>query len=100
MPAYLIVTREGPVEDAEEMAAYQAKTRTMGGDIRPTPLVVYGKIESLEGTPPEGMVMLQFADAAEARAWYESPGYQDALPHRIRSGKWRAVIVDGFSMPA
>ena len=49
----------------------------------------------LEGDAPDGMVMLKFDSAEQARAWYESPQYQAALPHRIRCGDWKAFIVEG-----
>ena len=49
-----------------------------------------------EGAPPDGMVMLQFPTLEDAKAWYASPGYQAALPHRLASGDWRAFIVAGL----
>lgn len=96
MPAYLIVLREGPVRDADAMARYQQMTRAMQVDIKPAPRVVYGAIQPLEGEPPEGVIMLEFPDAATARAWYESPGYQAALPHRKQAAEFRALIVEGL----
>ena len=100
MPAYLIVRLEGPVRDAEAMAEYQRRTRSMGVAIRPMPRVVYGAIHPLEGTPPEGMVVLEFASVEEARGWYESPGYQDALQYRQKAGDFTALIVESFELPA
>ena len=32
MPAYLIVTREGPMREPAEMEEYQRQTRKMSGD--------------------------------------------------------------------
>jgi uncharacterized protein (DUF1330 family) len=96
MPAYVIVMREGPLRDEASYAKYQK----IGAESPPAanlkPLVVYGAIQSLEGTPPDGIVILEFPSAEEARAWYEGPGYQAAVPHRIASGDWRAIIVDGL----
>jgi uncharacterized protein (DUF1330 family) len=96
MPAYLIVTREGPMREPAEMEEYQRRTRQMGGDFKLTPLVVHGAIHPLEGRAPEAVVMLQFPTVEDARAWYENPAYQAALPHRLKSAEWRAVIVEGL----
>ncbi|HEY5058173.1 MAG TPA: DUF1330 domain-containing protein [Gaiellaceae bacterium] len=37
---------------------------------------------------------------AEARAWYESPAYQEASRHRFLGGDYDVVIVDGLSPTA
>lgn len=68
MPAYLIVTREGPMREPAEMAEYQRKTRQMSGDFKLTPLVVHGAVHPLEGEPPEAVVLLQFPTVEDARA--------------------------------
>jgi uncharacterized protein (DUF1330 family) len=60
------------------------------------PLVVYGKMEVLEGQAPDGIVMLQFPSVVAARAWYQSPDYQAAIPHRQKAADYRAVIVEGL----
>jgi uncharacterized protein (DUF1330 family) len=43
--------------------------------------------------------MLSFPSMEEARAWYESPQYQAALPHRLRGARSRLVIVEGCDAP-
>ena len=96
MPAYMIFLREGPVRDAAELAEYQRLNRETGGPPSMEPLVVYGDIEVLEGPAPDGVVLLRFPTVEDARAWYESPGYQAALPHRLRAADYRAVIVEGL----
>ncbi len=97
MPAYLIVYRETPVRDAAEMEKYSSKNREMaGGDWKLTPLVVYGAVHPLEGPPPDGVVMLQFPTVEDAKAWYDSPAYQSALPHRQRAADFRVIIVEGM----
>jgi uncharacterized protein (DUF1330 family) len=96
MPAYLIVYREGPVRDEAEMAEYQRKTRAMQVDVPVKPVVVYGAVHPVEGEPPEGVIMLEFPTVEAAKAWYGSPGYQDALPHRKRAAEYRAIIVEGL----
>ena len=96
MPAYVIVMREGPIQDAEAYDAYKRANRENPTGITLNPLAVYGAIHPLEGQAPDGVVMLQFDTVDAARAWYDSPQYQDAVRHRLRSGDWRAFIVEGM----
>lgn len=96
MPAYLIVLREGPVKDREAYDEYQRLNRENPPTVNLKPLVIYGATQTLEGEAPDGMVMLEFETVDDARAWYESPGYQAAVPHRLRSGDWRAFIIEGM----
>lgn len=99
MPAYIIVMREEPVADAAAFAQYQTLTRQMTVPTRPMPRVVYGQLQALEGDAPDGVVMLEFPSMDEARSWYFSADYQQALPHRLRSAKHRAFLVEGFTPP-
>ena len=96
MAAYIIVMREGPMHDSAAMNEYQKRTRQMQTEIKPMPRVIYGAIEGLEGEAPEGMVMLEFPTMDDARAWYNSDGYQDALPYRLQSAEYRAFLVEGL----
>ena len=98
MPAYLIVTRNGPVKDEESYNRYVS----MNMENPPKnvanlkPLVAYGAIQGLEGEAPDGVVVVQFDNAQDARKWYDSPEYQAALPHRLKCGDWQAFIVEGM----
>lgn len=94
MPAYVIMIRDRMIDPAE-FAAYGAKAREARGDHKITPLAFYGPHQALEGPDPEGVVILQFPSAAEARAWYDSPAYQEALQHRLKGAEYRVVIVEG-----
>lgn len=96
MPAYIIFLREGAVRDAEAFAAYRNSNREGPRDPNLTPLVVYGALEALEGDAPDGVVVLQFPSVADAKAWYGSPVYQAAIPHRQRAADYRAFIVEGL----
>lgn len=96
MPAYLIVLREGPVRDEAAFAEYQRLNRVSPpGEFPITPRVLHGAIDALEGAAPDAVVMLEFPTSADARAWYESANYQAALPHRLRAGDYRSIIVEG-----
>jgi uncharacterized protein (DUF1330 family) len=96
MPAYLLCIREGAVRDADAMAAYARMNRETPRDPKLTPLIVYGATEALEGEAPDGMVLLQFPTAEDAKAWYLSPAYQAALPHRKRGADYRVMLVQGL----
>ena len=99
MTAYLMFLREDPVFDTDALAAYQGHNRAHPAPIPAKPLVVYGKIEALEGDAPDGMVMLEFPDAATARAWYDSAEYQAGIPLRQKAANYRAMLIEGFTMP-
>ena len=45
----------------------------------------------------EGAVILRFPDMAAARAWYESPAYQEARKTRFQSADYRVFLVDGIA---
>lgn len=96
MPAYLIVMRTEPLRDAEAMAEYQRRTREKRPPIPLKPLVVNGRFETLEGNAPDAVVMLEFDSMEQARAWYDSEEYQEALPHRLKSADYQAIIVEGL----
>jgi uncharacterized protein (DUF1330 family) len=96
MTVYMLFTRDGAIRDQSAMAAYQRLNAENPPDPNLAPLVVYGAIEALEGDAPQGMVMLRFLTTDDARAWYESPGYQAALPHRKKSGGLPRVHRAGF----
>lgn len=96
MPAYMIFIRDEPVRDEAEMAEYQRMNRESGSKHPLKPLVVYGATEGVEGPAPDGVIVLEFPDVAAAKAWYESPEYQAALPHRLKAADYRAFIVEGL----
>jgi uncharacterized protein (DUF1330 family) len=95
MPAYVLFIREGAVRDQAEMDTYHSLTRKLAPDPKLRPLAVYGALEALEGKPADGIVLLEFPTVEDARAWYQSPGYQAAVPHRLKGADYRAMIVQG-----
>ena len=100
MGAYLIVYRETPVSDEEAIAEYSRRNRenaaSSHADYGTQPLVVYGKVEGLEGTAPDGVVVLKFPTIEAAKGWYNSKGYQEAIPFRQKAADWRVVLVEGL----
>lgn len=58
-------------------------------------LVHGGDVDVREGEWPGTIVIIEFADAATAAAWYESPAYQDILPQRTNHIDSVAIIAQG-----
>ena len=55
-----------------------------------------GAAERLEGPDePARLVVIEFADAAAARRWYNSPEYQKAIPIRQANSRGRVFLVEG-----
>ena len=100
MPAYMLFLRENAVTDPEAMQAYSAMNRQSAGAFVERygikPLAVYGATEAFEGDNPDGVILLEFPSAEDARAWYASPEYQAALPHRKRGSEYRALLIEGL----
>lgn len=97
MPAYMIFLREGEVVDQDAMERYQtANRKPYPGLDKLTPLVVYGKMETLEGDAADGMVVLQFPTIEDAKIWYYSKEYQTALKHRQQAAHYRVFMVEGL----
>jgi uncharacterized protein (DUF1330 family) len=56
-----------------------------------------GKIQSLEGDAPNGIVVIAFDSPEQARAWYDSPAYEAIKPIRQSVVKGRMFIVEGIA---
>jgi uncharacterized protein (DUF1330 family) len=54
-----------------------------------------GKTQGLDGEAPQGIVVIQFDSAEQARAWYGSPAYQAIKPIRQSAVKGRVFLVEG-----
>jgi uncharacterized protein (DUF1330 family) len=94
MPAFMVFIRERTL-DQPELEAYWAKIpATLEG--RPIKIrAAYGRHVTLEGPEVEGVVIAEFPSVEEARAWYDSPAYQEVAQHRFRGAVYRGLIVEG-----
>lgn len=100
MPVYVMILRESPLKEPAKYEAYQQKTLTMRGAFPLKPLVIQGGPEALEGgIAPDSVVLLEFPTVEDAKAWYNSPEYQAALPDRLAAADYRSFIVEGFAPP-
>lgn len=95
MSAYLIFIKERE-HDAAAMADYAAKAGPPLGGHPGKPLAYYGQCETLEGPDALGTVVIEFPDMDAARAWYNSPAYQDARQHRFQGADYRVVLTAGL----
>jgi uncharacterized protein (DUF1330 family) len=95
MAAYVVFTRER-LRVPAEFEAYGARAgTTLAGHVA-RPLAFYGACETLEGAPIEGAVIVEFPDTAAAKAWYNSPAYQEAVQHRFAGADYRVFITEGL----
>ena len=94
MAAYVIVDMR--VTDPERIKDYRAKVgdtlKAHGG----RPNNAGGAIEVMEGDwTPSRLFVLEFAEGDAARAWYNSPEYQEILPIRFEAADDNFLIVEG-----
>jgi uncharacterized protein (DUF1330 family) len=95
MPAYFVAELEttNPAGMEAYRAAVPATLAQYGGRF----VVRGGASELVEGGPePKRIVILEFADRAAIKRWYDSPEYQKILPGRLENSTGRAFIVDGI----
>lgn len=95
MKAYVIVNVA--VRDPERYKDYvKAATPTVaahGGRY----VVRGGRAERLEGdVPVNRIVVLEFPSFAQAKGWYESPEYRDALAIRESCATGTLILVEGM----
>ena len=55
--------------------------------------------ETMEGTPPGPQtVILKFESSEAAKAWYDSPEYQAALPKRLAATEGFAILSQSMNL--
>ena len=58
-------------------------------------LVHGAKPSPLEGDFKGDLVVIAFPDMENARSWYDSPGYREILPLRLRNAVGEAFLIEG-----
>ena len=95
MPAYVIV--DSVVHNPEGMKPYAEKVRDTIAAHGGKPVVSSSNISVMEGDwSPTRMVVLQFDSVEAAKGWYNSPEYQEILPHRLDNADDKFLIVEGL----
>ena len=96
MPAYVIV--EVTIHDPAEYENYKKLTP---GSLTPFggKFIVRGaQSESLEGDwNPQRIVVLEFPDVTNAKAWWNSENYKEAKSIRQRAASTKMLVVDGYT---
>lgn len=94
MKAYLVAHIQ--VRDAEGFEAYRAKVPAVIERFGGRYLIRGGVAHPLEGdwTVPR-LVVIEFDSLEAARAFYDSPDYQEILPLRLAASEGTAAIVEG-----
>jgi uncharacterized protein (DUF1330 family) len=98
MPAYLIADVNVTDKDAYETYRTQVMpiVKQYGGRF----LVRGGKIETVEGDwRPSRIIVLQFADLAAVRRFYDSKEYRAIIEFRHRAASTRLIFVEGYEEP-
>ena len=99
MPAYFIALNRC-VHDRQRLEQYwKAVGPTFQGTGAKhlaiyTPLTLLERMGSLEGA-----VVIEFPDVVTAKAWYDSPSYEEARRHRIGAADVEIFIIDGGALP-
>jgi uncharacterized protein (DUF1330 family) len=95
-PAYVVAEVE--VTDLAGMQKYGAKVPETLAPFNHHYVVRSSKIQSLEGEPPKGgIVVIAFDSVEKAREWYDSPAYAAIRPIRQSAAKTRMFIVEGLA---
>jgi uncharacterized protein (DUF1330 family) len=93
-PAYLVA--EEAIHDMETFTKeygpkVPATLQPYGGRF----VVRGGQLAALEGDAPPRFVIIEFDSMEKARAWYNSPAYQQLAPIRQKASKTTLFIADG-----
>jgi uncharacterized protein (DUF1330 family) len=94
MPAYIVFTRLRTRNQAE-LDTYRKSVGASLAGHKLKALANYSPYEVLEGPAVEGVVILEFPTRAEAKTWYSSPAYQEAVKHRFLGADYGVIIVEG-----
>lgn len=99
MPGYVIA--DVTVTDEETYAGYRALTPATIDAFGGRFLVRGGACEAIEGAwAPGRLVLIGFASAARAAAWYDSPAYTKARAIRQRASTGSLILVGGVARGA
>ena len=92
---YVIFTED--IHDAAAMGPYSAKAFPTLMGCGAKVLALSDGSDVLEGEwHGNQSLILEFESVEAAKAWYNSPEYQEALPLRLAAANCNAVILSGF----
>jgi uncharacterized protein (DUF1330 family) len=95
MPAYVIADVRD-VRDVEALLEYRRRNTDAVAAHGGRFLVRGGDVDLLEGEwPTRRIVVMEFPDAAAARAWWESDAYEAIKPLRRGASDTNIILVEG-----
>ena len=92
-PAYLIA--EIDVTDANLYQEYQAKGGPLYGQFGARFMARGGRVDAFAGDPPKRAIVAVFDSLEKAQAFRDSPAYQELIPVRDKSSRFRAYLLEG-----
>lgn len=99
MAGYIIAEVE--VTDPDTYWTYRSQTPGVVEKYGGRFIVRGGQTETLEGDwQPGRMVVIEFADVAAAKRFYQSPEYQAIIGFRQRAATSRIILVEGHTEKA
>jgi uncharacterized protein (DUF1330 family) len=94
LAVYFIV--DVTIDDPQSYAEYSKQVGPMVARYGGRFLVRGGATETIEGSwQPQRLVVIEFADTAHFRAWYDSPEYAEVRAIRFKASTARAVLAHG-----
>jgi uncharacterized protein (DUF1330 family) len=95
MPAYVIADVYG-VRDQDALVEYRRRNTDAVANHGGRFIIRGGEVETLEGSwEPLRMVVIEFPDAAAARAWWDSEEYAPLKRMRRDASDTNIVLVEG-----
>lgn len=94
MPGYAV----GILYDVDLNAEVADYLRRIDGTLEPYEgrFLIHGaRPEVLEGEFTAAFIVIEFPDLDAAKAWYDSPAYQEIIPLRARNSRSNAFVIRG-----
>ncbi|SHG23532.1 DUF1330 domain-containing protein [Streptoalloteichus hindustanus] len=95
MTAYAIAHLRRPETVHPEVFEYMERIQATLDPYSGRFVVHGGTVDVREGSWPGDVVMIRFPDMGRARAWYDSPAYQEILPKRADHLVGDVILVEG-----
>ena len=102
MSAYLLYLCKG-VSDRRELDLYWEQIGPTLAGSEAQNLAAYTRFEVLEENRDlggkdkiDGVVLSKFPSKEAAKAWYDSPAYQEAKQHRLKGADYRVILAEGL----
>ena len=99
-PAYVVI----PILKINDAAAFKAGVIDKGSATAAAMAAVGGhyvirsqKLTSLDGKPPERLIVIAFDSVEKAQAWENSPAVKEVTAARLKSTNSLSFIVEGYT---